>query len=71
MRLECTELRKFIDLVGEDRALQALSSFSVKRNPYIRSNAVADKESVNAGPLHKDGQSAWQATASYPRTSGS
>ena len=32
MRLECTELREFMDLVGEDRALQALSSFSVKRN---------------------------------------
>ena len=26
MRLECTELREFIDLVGEDKALQALSS---------------------------------------------
>ena len=51
MRLECTELREFLDLVGEDRALQALSSFmdlvgedralqalssfSVKRNPDV------------------------------------
>ena len=44
MRLECTELREFMDLVGEDRALQVLSSFSVKRNPdvedFIRTNAV-------------------------------
>lgn len=27
MKLECTELREFMDLVGEDRALKALSSF--------------------------------------------
>ena len=64
MRLECTELREFmdlvgedralqaLDLVGEDRALQALSSFSVKRNPdvenFIRTNAVAYEKSDNA-----------------------
>ncbi len=34
-RLECTELCAFIDLVGEDRAIKALSSFSVKRNPDV------------------------------------
>ena len=52
MRLECTELRAFMDLVGEDRALKALSSFSVKRNPdvenFIRTNAVAYEKSNNA-----------------------
>ena len=52
MRLECTELREFMDLVGEDRALKALSSFSVKRNPdvenFIRTNAVAYEKSNNA-----------------------
>ena len=52
MRLECTELREFMDLVGEDKALQALSSFSVKRNPdvenFIRTNAVAYEKSDNA-----------------------
>lgn len=52
MRLECTELREFIDLVGEDRAIKALSSFSVRRNPdvenFIRNNAVAYEKSDNA-----------------------
>ena len=46
------ELREFIALVGEDRALKALSSFSVKRNPdvesFIRNNAVAYEKSDNA-----------------------
>ena len=36
MRLECIELREFMDLVGEDRALQALSSFSIKRKSVIK-----------------------------------
>lgn len=36
MRLECTELREFIARVGEDRALQALSSFSIKRKSVIK-----------------------------------
>ena len=52
MRLEYTELSEFIDLVGEDRALQALSSFSVKRNSdvenFIRNNALAYEKSDNA-----------------------
>ena len=52
MTLKCMELREFIDLVGEDRALKALSSFSVKRNPdvenFIRTNAVAYEKSDNA-----------------------
>ena len=43
--LKCMELSEFIARVGEDRALKALSSFSVKRNPdvesFIRNNAVA------------------------------
>ena len=46
------KLREFIALVGEDRALKALSSFSVKRNPdvenFIRTNAVAYEKSDNA-----------------------
>ena len=45
-------LREFIGLVGEDRALKALSFFSVKRNPdvesFIRNNAVAYEKSDNA-----------------------
>ena len=57
MRLECTELREFIDLVGEDRALMALSSFSVKRNPdvesFIRNNVIASFEIITANiPAH-------------------
>ena len=48
MRLECTELREFIARVGEDEAEKALSSFLLWRNPPIRSDAVADEESVNA-----------------------
>lgn len=52
MRLECTKLREFIDLVGEDRALMALSFFSVKRNPdvesFIRNNAIASFKIITA-----------------------
>ena len=52
MILECMELREFIDLLGEDRDLQVLSSFSVKRNPdvenFIRNNAIAYEKSDNA-----------------------
>ena len=52
MTLKCMELREFIALVGEDRALKALSSFSVKRNPdvenFIRTNAVAYEKRDNA-----------------------
>ena len=52
MTLKCMELSEFIARVGEDRALKALSSFSVKRNPdvesFIRNNAVAYEKSANA-----------------------
>ena len=45
-------VREFMDLVGEDRALQALSSFSVKRNPdvenFIRTYAFAYRLMENA-----------------------
>ena len=55
MTLKCMELREFIARVGEDRALKALSSFSVKRNPdvesFIRNNAVAYEKSTMPEPI--------------------
>ena len=52
MTLKCMELREFIARVGEDEAVKALSSFSVKRNPdvenFIRNNAIAYEKSDNA-----------------------
>ncbi len=52
MTLKCIDLREFMATVGEDEALKALSSFSVKRNPdvenFIRNNAVAYDKSDNA-----------------------